>query len=52
MICKYSDFDGKCQLWEFGEMFEHIAKSCDDTGVCLVEDDSDPSMSCEDYKED
>ena len=23
---------------------------CDDKGICIVEDDPDPSMSCEDYE--
>ena len=32
-------------------MFKHIEKSCDAEGYCLVEDDDNPSESCEDYEE-
>ena len=51
MSCKYSDFEGKCTLWDADDTFEHIANSCDEKGYCSVEDDPDPSVSCEDYEE-
>lgn len=52
MGCKFCDFDGQCELWdEEGITFEHIAISCDEDGHCLVKDDPDPTMSCEDYEE-
>ena len=52
MGCKFCGRDGKCNNWDIGGIvFEHIANSCDDEGHCLVEDDEDPSMSCEDYEE-
>lgn len=52
MSCRNSNFDGKCDLWDDTDlMFEHIANSCDSDGICLVEDDEYPSMSCEDYEE-
>ena len=51
-MCKFLDYDGKCQLWEDRDiMFEHIANSCDIEGHCLVCDDEDPLLSCEDYEE-
>ena len=52
MGCKFCGWDGKCDHWDpDGDSFEHIANSCDDEGHCLVEEDEDPSMSCEDYEE-
>ena len=52
MACRYCGWDGKCDSWDDTDvLFEHIANSCDSTGHCLVEDDEDPSMSCEDYEE-
>jgi len=50
--CRYCGWDGKCDYWNDTDvMFEHIANSCDNNGQCLVEDDEDPSISCEDYEE-
>lgn len=52
MACRFSDFDGKCQLWNDEEiMFEHISNSCNSNGCCNVENDEKPSDSCEDYEE-
>ena len=52
MACKFSIWSGKCDLWnDNGVVFEHIVNSCNSEGCCFVEDDEDPSMSCEDYEE-
>ena len=52
MSCRFSTFDGVCELWDAEDIqFEHIVNSCDEEGYCLVEDDEDPRMSCEDYEE-
>lgn len=52
MPCKFCDWDGICELWDKnGDMFEYISYSCDNRGCCLVEEDEDPSMSCEDYED-
>ena len=52
MTCKYNNWDGECELWlDDGMMFEHIINSCDAFGHCLVDEDEDPSESCEDYEE-
>lgn len=54
MSCKYNRLDtGKCDLWdeETGPMFEHIENLCDEEGHCIVNEDEDPTMSCEDYEE-
>ena len=54
-MCRYCNYgDGKCDFWSNDPeeiMFEHIATSCDENGVCMVDDDPDPSFSCEDYEE-
>ena len=46
MGCVYSDADGKCELYD-----GNIDMPVDKEGYCQVEDDPDPSMSCEDYEE-
>jgi len=52
MTCEYNNWDRKCDLWtEDGSMLEHIANSCSTGGYCLVDEDEDPSESCEDYTE-
>ena len=47
MSCKYSDFNGVCQL--FGDGMER--PGCDEEGYCVCEDDEEPLDSCEDYEE-
>ena len=50
MVCKFHNYDGLCDLW--GEdMFEHIEASCDEVGHCVVDDDEDPGIMCEDFEE-
>lgn len=52
MTCQYSDFNGKCTLWDDTSIqFDHIVDSCDSEGYCLVEEDEDPIKDCEDYEE-
>lgn len=52
MSCMYSNFDGQCELWDDDDIqVEHIVMSCDEEGHCVVEDDDDPSIMCEDYEE-
>ena len=51
MGCKYCNYHGMCGMWD-EDADEHIIKSCDDKGHCLVEEDEDPSISCEDYESD
>ena len=51
-MCKHMDYNGKCTLWDAEDiMFEHVMEACDENGYCLVDDDEDPSMLCEDYEE-
>ena len=38
MGCVYSDFEGKCEMWD-GETDD----TCDSVGYCQVEDDPDPN---------
>jgi hypothetical protein len=48
------DYNGKCTLWDADEdeiIFEHIIYACDEEGYCLVDDDEDPALLCEDYEE-
>ena len=53
MSCKFND-NGKYALWygvDPDEIeFEYIINSCDDTGVCL-DDDEYPDLMCEDFEE-
>ena len=49
MVCKFHNYDGLCDLW-CEDMFEHIARSCDEVGHCVVDDDEDPSFMCEDFE--
>lgn len=51
-MCQFMNFDGKCELWDDEDMqFDHIVNSCDEEGYCVVDDDEDPSLICEDYCE-
>ncbi len=53
-MCRHMDYNGKCTLWDGDEdeiMFEHIVNACDEEGYCLVDEDEDPTMICEDYEE-
>ena len=53
MTCKFCNSEGICDLWTDDPndiQFEHIEKSCNEFGHCLVEEDEDPSISCEDYE--
>ena len=43
MGCIYSDFEGKCQ-------FSPIEQGTDEKGFCIVEEDPNPSDSCESYE--
>jgi len=45
MACSYCSFHGECQIWE--EDFPTTGATSD--GYCVVEDDPDPSASCEHY---
>lgn len=47
MGCLYCDFDGKCQFFEDKD---NKPQGCNDDGVCLVDDDPDPSYGCESYE--
>ena len=47
MSCKYSNNNGICQF--FGDGIERFG--CQNDGVCICEDDEDPSYLCEDYEE-
>lgn len=47
MECKFSDFDGKCQMFDPGiEM-----PGCSEDGKCICEDDEDTTILCEHYEE-
>ncbi len=47
MSCKYSDFNGYCQLFDDG-----IERPCCEAdGACVCGDDPNPEDSCEDYEE-
>ncbi len=46
MGCRYSNFDGKCNV--FDENIEDEL-GCDDDGFCICEDDEDPSELCSNY---
>lgn len=47
MSCRFSDHNGYCQLFDGSiEM-----PGCDKDGICLCEDDEDPTKTCEDYEE-
>lgn len=52
MTCKFCGWESVCDHWDAtGDMLEHIARACDDNGHCLVEEDEDSLVSCEDYEE-
>ena len=44
MSCKYSDNEGKCELWD-----GTIEMPVDKRGICRVEEDEEPD--CEDFEE-
>lgn len=46
MSCKFSDFDGKCTI--FDPEIECMGVS--DEGHCICQDDEDPGYSCENYE--
>jgi len=46
MSCTYSDFNGKCELWNKNI----VSSGTDKKGCCVVENDEDPSATCEDYE--
>lgn len=52
MSCIYCDFHGKCQMWDEDSTntFENNAVGWDSEGYCVVDDDPDPSISCEIYE--
>lgn len=51
MGCIYcSNMDGKCELFDPEHPIDVFG--CDEEGNCVVEDDPDPSVSCENYKSD
>jgi hypothetical protein len=47
MSCIYSDFNGKCTLWD-----ENYELPCAPDGDCVCEDDPNPEDSCENYESD
>lgn len=47
MSCKFSDQDGKCQLFDGSIEMNGV----DENGICICEDDEDPTYVCEDYQE-
>jgi hypothetical protein len=49
MSCRFCSHNGKCILWA-EDAFDHIMQSCNDEGYCLVEEDENPGLSCEDYE--
>ena len=45
MSCRYSDFDGMCEVFDPGiEM-----GGCTEDGVCVCEDDENPADTCESF---
>jgi len=47
MTCRFSDYEtGKCQLYD-----GTIEMPVNEDGMCICEDDEDPTISCEDYQE-
>jgi len=50
MGCVYSDFEGRCNIFEKGEVNSPMDGKGD--GICVYEDDPDPSISCETYESD
>lgn len=46
MSCKFSDFDGYCTI--FDPDFEN--PGVDEDGICICEDNEDPSITCEDFE--
>ena len=58
MSCIYSDWHGKCSLFENDEHYSFNENGLcisgygfDSKGYCYAEDDPDPSYSCMDYEE-
>ena len=48
MGCLYSDFEGMCQNYDEDENYSLDGMPWD--GICIWEDDPDPSYSCEWYE--
>jgi hypothetical protein len=53
MGCQQCSFDGVCNYWdeEYCEM-DGDDNCIDEKGNCCVQDDPDPSYSCENYQSD
>lgn len=47
MSCKYCDYTGRCTI--FNDWIENPGVTT--LGICICEDDEDPSILCEDYEE-
>lgn len=48
MSCLYSDFNGLCSLHDPNLDMN----GCDTEGLCLCEEDPDPSYTCDSYESD
>ena len=46
MSCIYNGFDGKCELFDSG--FQNFG--CDENGICVCDEDPDPSYTCESFE--
>ncbi|MBT6048139.1 MAG: hypothetical protein HOG49_15125 [Candidatus Scalindua sp.] len=49
MQCKYSDFEGRCQMFD-PEADSGLGVDEEGEGYCVCEDDPEPSNSCEGYE--
>ena len=49
MSCIYCDFDGICQICDQDSLVDNCG-CIDEHGYCLVQDDEDPSLTCENYE--
>lgn len=49
MSCVYCDFDGICQICD-PDSFIDYGGCIDEHGCCLLQDDEDPSLTCENYE--
>lgn len=54
MGCIYSDFQGLCTMWDPEVEDGRLGVKVSDKGepICVVEDDPEPSDSCENYESD
>lgn len=55
MGCIYNNFSGRCTLSDYEEDEDKkievpVAMGYDDEGYCIVDEDPDPSYSCESYE--